>query len=201
MGMDDDTFLVVASHSSCKDAETVASLSRGIRDAAMPVVAETRRMHEKYDCALRALRLHFSASKRSALEATGLSRAIEKFLCESDLSVQTVLRLQEIATTPRSEMREIPLTEYTTQSGNVISITVGSILDAMKHDPICVYFQGCAYRLQIYFRANGGQLFLPVCKEGRFFSWGYANRIGSVGNFQDAAYLSVDGVEGEFPDI
>jgi hypothetical protein len=185
----DDVFEVVATHCTPAAAETVASLSHTIRDVSMPVVARLRQRYAKFVPMIGVLKQHFSPATRPSLEQLGLRRAMERLLCESNLDVNTLLLMQDVATMPDCEMRPMPLTRYTTTHGTVISITVGSLIDAMTNDPLCVFFNGHGYRLRIYSKTVCGQVHLPVCSQGRFFSWGFAMRVGDVGSFQDAPVL------------
>jgi hypothetical protein len=186
----EDVFGVIATHCAPAGVEGVASLSHGIRHAAMPLVRTVRNRCARYDAVVGLLKEHFSPSTRNALEATGLRCAMQSLLCKCGVDVNTILLMQEIGTDPECEVRSIPLTQYTTERGGLLSITVGSIVDAMMHEPVYVFFNGYRYLLRIYSQNDRGQISLPVCKQGSFYSWGYADRIGGVGNFEDAAELA-----------
>lgn len=186
-----DVFEVIATHSAPAGAEAVASLSHDIRNSAMPLITETRQRCARYDPVVQFLKTHVSPLTRSALEFTGLCHATQTLLCECDVDVNTILLMQEIATDPECDVRSIPLTPYTTRHGTVLSITVGSLVDAMTHEPLHVFFNGYRYRLRVYAKSNRSQIYLPVCKQGRFYSWGYADRLGGVGDFANAEELSL----------
>lgn len=83
---------------------------------------------------IRALRQHFCAGTRTALESSGLRQGIRDFLTNGDVDVDVILLMQAIDRSSNCQVRSIPLTRYTTQSGNDILITVGSIIDAMTND-------------------------------------------------------------------
>lgn len=188
-GIMQDVFEVIAAHSAPAGAEAVASLSNDIRNAAMPLVKARRQRCARYDAVVELLKTHFSPHTRDVLQSMGLHWAMQSLLCECDVDVNTILLMQEIGTDPECEVRTIPLTPYTTEHGILRSITVGSIVDAMTHQPVHVYYNGYRYRLRIYTKNDWGQIHFPVCKQGRFYSWGFADRVGGVGSFEHATEL------------
>lgn len=128
----------------------------------------------------------------------GLYTIIKEFITSKYLSVKEIVELQEIGEKNDEDINELYLINYFDENKNELPLTLGIIIKSLMNSSIRVFFKGYAYNLKIYyenrFLDRTYAKSLPKCCDGDFFSWGYADRIGGVGNFEDYKLLDKNSV-------
>ena len=186
----DDVFSVIAEHSTHRDKETIGTLSTDIRRNTKDQIDTCRdtahiRMVQKLKC-------YWCEDKRAHHESQGLLKSSLAFIKSSELNSHDILAMEDVSTSERmADIRDIKLMHYTCENGTVICITVGSLLEKMLYHPnrVRCFFSGCAHHLAIYVVSHD-QITLPRCADGTFYSFGFAQRIGDVGDFESLPKLS-----------
>ena len=131
-----------------------------------------------YNRIIRLMKNSFCPEKQHELQETGLNKAFKEFVINKKLIYDDILQIQGIAENNIENINNIFLTNYITNKGNKIIITVGSLTNALyQKTHMFTWFEGYCCQLKVYYKTSGS-ITLPICKDDkRFYSSGYIERM------------------------
>lgn len=180
-----DTLGHVASFLDIASASRASILSKRTHELLLPSLTQRRAACDPYLNLVRVLRTTFASME--AVEKVGLHQTFRDVLTCKQLSWRDVLLMEDGLV---RDVACIFLGHYTRVNGEVLTLTVGSVVHSLTcQPPINTFFRGFAHPLRIYAKTSCYQMLLPDTREGRFFSWGYASRVGGVGDMNSAPRL------------
>ena len=178
-----DVAEAIARHASPATAACLAQLDRWHRAAVAPVLLRRRQACVPWLETVRRVRVHLAKACPPCLD-----EARRSLVADAALHAADVLLLQSVsedAAAPVEDLRALP-------AGG--GWTLGEVLDGLWHAPLTVFFRGSVFALRVYYRdPHSGQCVLPVTPQGRFFTWGYALRMGAVDENAPLPLLTVAG--------
>lgn len=130
-----------------------------------------------------------------------LNLFFKSLITQQKLSVYDILLMQEIQENNNEDIKKFNLINYYNSKKEKIKITLGFIINELYNDTINTYINGFYCKLKIYYNnnnlknkyfVNDNKLLLPICSDGRFYSWGYVDRISGIGNFNEYKELSTN---------
>lgn len=192
-----DIYQIVGEHSNASGVSSLVSLNKEINHIVEPESKRRKTRATPYLELIDLLKKEFNNSRKSEIENNGLKNSFYTLITSGILSFKDILNIQAIFKSNSkdiNDIRDIFLMNYTNQNSKNIRITIGSLVDNLTNEEVKTFFKGYSMKLNIYYQDDNKRKTLPVCKEGNFYSWGYADRVGSVGNFNEAPLLTLASV-------
>jgi hypothetical protein len=185
-----DVFEAIAKHADMVSATRVSQLNCEIHSIVFRHVKQRKDALVPYFPVILLLRNHFGPAKRNDLEKSGLRQAFLHFVTSRVVTVGELLTLESLLRERVCDALHLSIGDYTTANDNTIHLTVESLLREFdhRHKPVRCFCKGKAHATTFYYE-HQGQIYLPRCSDGDFYSWGFAMRVGGVGSFESAPQL------------
>jgi hypothetical protein len=191
MNLNKDVWWSICEHAQISQLSKLLILNHEITSFISDQVLNRLQKLLKYKSIITLMRDNFHPNRRHLLEQTGLRHECIQFIKSGQFSHTDVLLFEEVDELQYRDCLDIFLCKYKCQDNTCITLTFGSVLQNFIHEPVRTYFQGRAHFLKFYTHYHG-KITLPTCQNSKFFSWGFAQRVGGVGDFADALLLGKD---------
>ncbi len=190
-----DIFDIISSHSNIEDSENLCLVSQEIKDIISQDLSLKRETLSPYYQLITKLKDYFSYQNHDLIYSEGLKDTFKRLITKQHLSYKDIIIMQQITNTCSSKeinyIKNINLMDYINNQNKIINITVGSLLKEFENTAINIFFKGYTFKLKIYYQDSNTNKYLPNCIEGQFYSWGYADRIGDLGDIKNYPILDL----------
>ena len=203
--LSDDILVTLHERLDSATREALATTCKSIYNAIIAHVRVMRKQCSPLASAHRVLIHHFEDCRK--VHCQGLTNTFQDILESASLSTNDILCLESLSCARRHEhflvdngtlspaskeaVRDVALCTYEHLSGLTSVVTIGSVVDALSHTAVRVYVAGRAHNLTLYLKwPSSTRKLLPRTRNGAFYSWGFAERVGGVGSFDATPLLT-----------